>query len=84
MTENKGKSSSTSKEPTLAEAIRQADIISIEYKLYHVDVRNSGITEAQITTRINELGKPMQGRSLGWRRVIDNFLREQRSKLLSI
>jgi hypothetical protein len=73
----------SNREPTLQEAMRLADVTSIEYKLYHVDVLSAGITEAEITARINELSKSMQGRSLGWRRVISNFLREQRYKLLS-
>jgi hypothetical protein len=71
------------REPTLAEAMRLADVTSIEYKLYHVDVLQSGITKAEITARINELSKPIQGKTLGWRRVISDFLREQLSKLSS-
>lgn len=61
----------------MKETIRQADVTSLEYKLYHVGLTESGITVDQIKQRLEELAKPIKGYTLGQRRTIGQFLREQ-------
>lgn len=64
-------------EISLKDIIRQADVTSLEYKLYHVGLEKSGITASQISQRLTELSKPIKGYTLGQRRTIGHFLREQ-------
>lgn len=64
-------------EISLKDVIRQADVTSLEYKLYHIGLEHSGITTNQINQRLAELSKPIKGYTLSQRRVIGHFLREQ-------
>lgn len=67
----------TSREPDLTEIIKRTDVTSLEYKIYHVGVEDTGFTKAEIEQRLRELSNPIKGYTLSQRQVISRFLREQ-------
>lgn len=71
----------TNREPDLTEIMRHADVASLEYKLYHVGLEDTGFTKDEIEQRLRELSSPIKGYTLSQRQVISRFLREQLHKL---